>query len=110
MASEDKELEKTIAEDLVVTKYKLAGEIVNSKHFICWTYLTGDEVDVLEWMTFSRPSRHSNWICGHRNIQCQRSRSKVANYQSSSVFDVDDFIGSQAGWIAGIEYKLRCLH
>lgn len=31
MASEDKELEKTIAEDLVVTKYKLAGEIVNSK-------------------------------------------------------------------------------
>lgn len=29
MASEDKDLEKTIAEDLVVTKYKLAGEIVN---------------------------------------------------------------------------------
>lgn len=24
--------EKTIAEDLVVTKYKLAGEIVNSKY------------------------------------------------------------------------------
>ena len=32
MASEDKEIEKTIAEDLVVTKYKLAGEIVNSKY------------------------------------------------------------------------------
>lgn len=29
MASEDKDLEKTIAEDIVVTKYKLAGEIVN---------------------------------------------------------------------------------
>lgn len=31
MATDEKELEKTIAEDLVVTKYKLAGEIVNSK-------------------------------------------------------------------------------
>lgn len=31
MATEEKDLEKTIAEDLVVTKYKLAGEIVNSK-------------------------------------------------------------------------------
>lgn len=32
--ADDKEVnEKTIAEDLVVTKYKLAGEIVNSK----WT-------------------------------------------------------------------------
>lgn len=30
-ATEEKDLEKTIAEDLVVTKYKLAGEIVNSK-------------------------------------------------------------------------------
>lgn len=30
-ANEEKEVEKTIAEDLVVTKYKLAGEIVNSK-------------------------------------------------------------------------------
>lgn len=29
MASEDKDSEKTIAEDIVVTKYKLAGEIVN---------------------------------------------------------------------------------
>jgi len=29
MASEDKDQEKTIAEDIVVTKYKLAGEIVN---------------------------------------------------------------------------------
>jgi len=29
MATEEKDLEKTIAEDLVVTKYKLAGEIVN---------------------------------------------------------------------------------
>lgn len=31
MATEEKDLEKTIAEDLVVTKYKLAGEIVNSE-------------------------------------------------------------------------------
>lgn len=31
MADIEKE-EKTIAEDLVVTKYKLAGEIVNSKY------------------------------------------------------------------------------
>lgn len=31
--AEDKEIaEKTIAEDLVVTKYKLAGEIVNRKY------------------------------------------------------------------------------
>lgn len=30
--ADDKEVaEKTISEDLVVTKYKLAGEIVNSK-------------------------------------------------------------------------------
>lgn len=32
MASEEPEqVEKTISEDLVVTKYKLAGEIVNRK-------------------------------------------------------------------------------
>lgn len=29
--ADDKEVEKTIAEDLVVTKYKLAGQIVNRK-------------------------------------------------------------------------------
>lgn len=29
--ADDKDNEKTIAEDLVVTKYKAAGEIVNSK-------------------------------------------------------------------------------
>lgn len=34
MATEEKDLEKTIAEDLVVTKYKLAGEIVNSEFTI----------------------------------------------------------------------------
>lgn len=33
MATEEKDLEKTIAEDLVVTKYKLAGEIVNSEFY-----------------------------------------------------------------------------
>jgi len=32
MADVEKEPEKTIAEDLVVTKYKLAGEIVNSEY------------------------------------------------------------------------------
>lgn len=33
MAEVEKEVpEKTIAEDLVVTKYKLAGEIVNSEY------------------------------------------------------------------------------
>lgn len=32
--ADDKEVEKTIAEDLVVTKYKLAGQIVNRK-LIC---------------------------------------------------------------------------
>lgn len=31
-ATEEKEIEKTISEDLVVTKYKLAGEITNSKY------------------------------------------------------------------------------
>lgn len=31
MADEKEIVEKTIAEDLVVTKYKLAGEIVNRK-------------------------------------------------------------------------------
>lgn len=31
-ATEEKDVEKTISEDLVVTKYKLAGEIVNSKY------------------------------------------------------------------------------
>lgn len=31
MVNEEKDLERTIAEDLVVTKYKLAGEIVNSE-------------------------------------------------------------------------------
>lgn len=31
MTDVEKEPEKTIAEDLVVTKYKLAGEIVNSE-------------------------------------------------------------------------------
>ena len=30
----DREDEHTIAEDLVVTKYKMAGEIVNSKHIL----------------------------------------------------------------------------
>lgn len=34
--ADDKEVEKTIAEDLVVTKYKLAGQIVNSKLFVQW--------------------------------------------------------------------------
>lgn len=29
--ADDKDVEKTIAEDLVVTKYKMAGEIVNSE-------------------------------------------------------------------------------
>lgn len=29
--ADDKEVEKTIAEDLVVTKYKLAGQIANRK-------------------------------------------------------------------------------
>lgn len=32
-ATEEKDVEKTISEDLVVTKYKLAGEIVNSKYY-----------------------------------------------------------------------------
>lgn len=31
MADEKDVVEKTIAEDLVVTKYKMAGEIVNSE-------------------------------------------------------------------------------
>lgn len=31
--ADDKEVEKTIAEDLVVTKYKLAGQIVNRKFY-----------------------------------------------------------------------------
>lgn len=31
-ATEEKDVEKTISEDLVVTKYKMAGEIVNSKY------------------------------------------------------------------------------
>lgn len=34
--ADDKDVEKTIAEDLVVTKYKLAGQIVNRKFCLCW--------------------------------------------------------------------------
>lgn len=37
MADDKESVEKTIAEDLVVTKYKLAGEIVNSKLKDSWT-------------------------------------------------------------------------
>lgn len=33
MADDKDVVEKTIAEDLVVTKYKMAGEIVNSEYF-----------------------------------------------------------------------------
>lgn len=33
--ADDKEVEKTVAEDLVVTKYKLAGQIVNRKLETC---------------------------------------------------------------------------
>lgn len=33
MAEEKDVTEKTIAEDLVVTKYKMAGDIVNRKYF-----------------------------------------------------------------------------
>lgn len=35
MADEKDVVEKTIAEDLVVTKYKMAGEIVNSEFYSC---------------------------------------------------------------------------
>lgn len=43
--ADDKEVEKTIAEDLVVTKYKLAGQIVNRKYlchliYMCIWYLS----------------------------------------------------------------------
>lgn len=31
--ADDKEVEKTVAEDLVVTKYKLAGQIVNREYW-----------------------------------------------------------------------------
>lgn len=31
MADKDEQQEKTIAEDLVVTKYKMSGDIANSK-------------------------------------------------------------------------------
>lgn len=34
MADDKDAVEKTIAEDLVVTKYKMAGEIVNSKSYL----------------------------------------------------------------------------
>ena len=37
MADKDDQQEKTIAEDLVVTKYKMAGDIANRK-FIDWLY------------------------------------------------------------------------
>lgn len=37
MADKEKE-EKTIAEDLVVTKYKLAGEIVNRKLYFFFLF------------------------------------------------------------------------
>lgn len=32
--ADEKDLEKTIAEDLVVTKYKMAGEIVNRELYL----------------------------------------------------------------------------
>lgn len=49
MATEDKDLEKTIAEDLVVTKYKLAGEIVNSKCSVVEPFiiLMSSQIDIL---------------------------------------------------------------
>lgn len=60
--ADDKEVEKTIAEDLVVTKYKLAGQIVNrkltKKHIIvkemwvCWC-LIGN----LLWFEWTRVIR-----------------------------------------------------
>lgn len=37
--ADDKANEKTIAEDLVVTKYKLAGEIVNSEYELQLVFL-----------------------------------------------------------------------
>lgn len=36
MADKDEQQEKTIAEDLVVTKYKMAGDIANRKYLIFW--------------------------------------------------------------------------
>lgn len=49
-ATEEKDVEKTISEDLVVTKYKLAGEIVNSK------YNTDKYCECFETLEFVRPS------------------------------------------------------
>lgn len=37
--ADDKEVDKTIAEDLVVTKYKLAGQIVNRKFFPNYNFM-----------------------------------------------------------------------
>lgn len=45
-ATEEKDVEKTISEDLVVTKYKLAGEIVNRKYLLFDIKIM---VDDFEW-------------------------------------------------------------
>lgn len=38
--AEEKDVEKTIAEDLVVTKYKMAGDIVNRELFLKKLFFT----------------------------------------------------------------------
>lgn len=53
-AIEEKEVEKNISEDLVVTKYKLAGEIVNSKYINGFDYYFG------HWKLFSTLFRFQN--------------------------------------------------
>lgn len=52
MADKD-EAEKTIAEDLVVTKYKMAGDIVNRKVFFINIYLITSVQFVLPHFTYT---------------------------------------------------------
>lgn len=45
--AEDKDVEKTIAEDLVVTKYKMAGEIVNREFNIASHVITNFFINIV---------------------------------------------------------------
>lgn len=53
--ADDKEVEKTIAEDLVVTKYKLAGQIVNRKFKQTSLTLGYDHFQVLNILSLPWP-------------------------------------------------------
>lgn len=63
--ADDKEVDKTIAEDLVVTKYKLAGQIVNRKFFPNYNFMIKQQHTLINW-----PIRRA--VCDNRMDACHR--------------------------------------